>query len=90
MNQIQKRINHFFFALSNEKNHSKKTSHQNKFWKLIEEHYQETKSEVAKEILADKEASLKKFCWIVPKEQQEKQTQSTSQQNIPVKARTVA
>ena len=67
------------FALSNEKNHSKKTSHQNKFWKLIEEHYQETKSEVAKEILADKEASLKKFCWIVPKEQQEKQTQSTSQ-----------
>ena len=78
------------FALSNEKNHSKKTSHQNKFWKLIEEHYQETKSEVAKEILADKETSLKKFCWIVPKEQQEKQTQSTSQQPIPVKARTVA
>ena len=74
------------FALSNEKNHSKKTSHLNQFWKLIEEHYQETESEIAKEILADKDTALKKFCWIVPKKQQEIQEQPEQ----PAEIRTVA
>ncbi len=73
--------------LGKTKKHGEKATHLNKFWELIEEHYLETESVVAKEILADKDTVLKKFCWIVPKKQEEKQERPEQNKKSPIAIR---